>query len=133
MTYRWMLLCNTALGALGIGLAQLQRGRSRFYYWAMIGSGMLLLLPIFQYFFGRLALLSSNYNVYHDYQAVTLLATMYLIAWGRWLAYALLFLGVLDLKNDRSEASLAGATLPAHPTVASDADAEPDESGKPEA
>ncbi len=126
-----MLLCNSALGALGIGLAQLQRGRSRFYYWAMIGSGLLLLLPILQYFFGRLAMLGHSFYLYRDYQAVTLLPTMYLEAWGRWLAYALLVLGVLDLRNDRSEASLAGATLPAHPTTATDA--EPDEPGKPDA
>jgi hypothetical protein len=122
MTYRWMLLTSTAVGVLGVGLAQLQRGRSRFWYWSMQGSGLLLLLPILQYFFGRLALLSRNHYLYLDYQAITLMPTMYLEAWGRWLAYALLFLGVLDLKNDRSEASLAGARLPAHPTVATDAD-----------
>jgi hypothetical protein len=117
-----MLLCNTALGALGIGLAQLQRGRSRFYYWSMQGSGLLLLLPILQYLFGRLALLSRSYYLYLDYQAITLMPTMYLEAWGRWVAFALLLLGVLDLRNDRSEASLAGATLPAHPSVAGDAE-----------
>jgi hypothetical protein len=132
VTYKWVLLCNAAVGVLGVGLAELQRGRSRFYYWSMIGSSVLLLLPILQYVFSRFALMTHNYNLYSAYMSVTLLPTIQLIVWGRWLAYALLFLGVLDLKNDRSEASLAGATLPAHPTVASDADAGPDESGRPE-
>jgi len=130
VSYKWALLCNTAVGVLGIGLAQLQRGRSRFYYWAMQGSALVLLLPVLQFVFFEFTLWTHSYKLSSGYQAVTLLPTMTIEAWGRWIAYALLILGVLDLRNDRSEASLAGATLPAHPTVATDA--KPDKPGKPD-
>jgi hypothetical protein len=76
-----MLLTNTALGVLGIGLAQLQRGRSRFYYWSMIGSGVLLLLPILQYVFSRFALMTHNYKLHAGYQVVTLMPTIQLVVW----------------------------------------------------
>jgi hypothetical protein len=74
-------------------------------------------------------MLSHNSFVYRDYQAVT--APILLLAgWGRWLAYAVLFLGLLDLRNDRSDTPVVGATLPAHPSVSSDK--KPIEPGKPE-
>jgi len=100
-----MLLANAALGLLGIGLSYLQRQRNRMYFWLMFGSGVLLLEPLAQYFFSRLAML-CGYRVYIGYQAFTLEPTAYLSVWGRWVAYALLFGGMFDLVRRRREPAM---------------------------
>jgi GNAT superfamily N-acetyltransferase len=105
MFYKAMVLANAALGLLGIGLAYLQRRRNRVYFWLMLGSGILLVVPLTQYFFGRLAMLCGG-RVYVGYQAFTLEATAYLSVWGRWVAYALLFGGMLDLVRRKLEPAM---------------------------
>jgi GNAT superfamily N-acetyltransferase len=105
MFYRAMVLTNAVLGLLGIGLSYLQRRRNRVYFWLMFGSGILLVVPLVQYFFGQLAML-CGYKVYIGYQALTLEATAYLSVWGRWVAYALLFGGMLDLVRRKLEPAM---------------------------
>jgi len=100
-----MVVTNAALGLLGIGLSYLQRRRNRVYFWLMFGSGVLLVVPLAQYFFGQLALL-CGYRVYIGYQAFTLMPTAYLSVWGRWVAYALLFGGMFDLVRRRLEPAM---------------------------
>jgi len=115
------LLCNFILGIVGIVLAVPQFGRSRVWFWLMVGSGILLCVPMVHH---QLVLLLSRHHLFGGYRVLmnTYMPVAQFHAWTRWIAYALLLFGVLDLKNDRSEASLAGATLPAHPAVASDID-----------
>jgi GNAT superfamily N-acetyltransferase len=105
MFYKAMVLTNAVLGLVGIGLSYLQRRRNRVYSWLMFGSGVLLLVPLAQYFFGRLAMLCGG-RVYVGYQAFTLEATAYLGVWGRWVAFALLFGGMLDLVRRRLEPAM---------------------------
>jgi hypothetical protein len=105
MFYKAMVLTNAALGLLGIGLSYLQRRRNRVYSLLMFGSGVLLLVPLAQYFFWRLAML-CGYRVAIGYQAITLEATAYLGVWGRWVAFALLFGGMLDLVRRKLEPAM---------------------------
>ena len=123
MYFRSSLLTGAALGLLGIGLAFLQRRRSRLIFWLMVGSGVSLCVPLGHHL---LVQLLSNMNLFGGYGVLrfTYGPVVAFHAWTQWLAYALLFFGVLDLRMDRSEPALAGATLPAHPSVASDAEGE---------
>jgi hypothetical protein len=105
MFYKAIVLTNAALGLLGIGLAHLQRRHNRVYYWCMFGAGIVLLVPLAQYFFGRLALLCGS-GIYGGYQALTLEATAYVSVWGRWVAYVLLFGGMLNLVRRRLEPAM---------------------------
>ena len=123
MFFRSILLTSTALGLLGVGLAFLQLRRSRLIFWLMVGSGVSLCVPLGHHL---LVQLLSNLNLFGGYGVLrsTYGPVAAFHAWMQWPAYALLFFGVLDLRMDRSEPALAGATLSAHPSVASDADGE---------
>ena len=119
MFFRSILLTSTTLGLLGIGLAFLQFRRSRVWFWLMLGSGASLCVPMGHYL---LVLLLSRLGLFGGYQGLTntIMPVAQFHTWTRWIAYALLFFGVWDLRLDRSEPSLAGATLPAHPSTSLD-------------
>jgi len=103
--FKTTVLCNFFLGAFGIGLAFLQRRRRPVYFWLMLGSGMLLCVPLVQYFVGQLLGILRT-GLYRDYSDLTLLPTAYLIVWGRWVAYALLLKGVVDVVARRLEPAM---------------------------
>jgi hypothetical protein len=85
----------------------------------MVGSGAALCVPLAHYV---LLQLFSRLGLFGGYSVLkrTILPVAQFHAWTRWISYALLFFGVWDLRLDRSEPSLAGATLPAHPSTSLD-------------
>lgn len=121
-----LVLTNTLVGFLGIGLAFLWRGRSRFMFWVMVGSGVFLFVPLgFELLF-RAGLFGS----YLSY--IYVLLRVLLVFYGlRWAAYGLLVLGPLALTFSRSDdPSLTGATLPDRFDSEPDADASTEDSGE---
>lgn len=123
MFFRSILLTGTVLGLLGIVLAFLQFHRSRVWFWLMFIAGVSLCVPLGHHLLIQ-SLSSMNFFGGYDVLKFTYGPVAEFHEWTQWLACALLFFGVLDLRTDRSEPALAGATLPAHPSVASDADEE---------
>jgi hypothetical protein len=111
MFFRALALTKAVLGLLGIGLAVLQRRRSRLIFWLMVGSSIVLCLPLGHHFLVRLL---SRLGLFGGYQALksSYLPVAHLSSWTRWVAYALLFLGVLDLRFDKSEPALAHSPGP---------------------
>ena len=96
MFFKAIVLCNSILGLLGIGLAFLQFRRSRLWFWLMLCSGASLCVPLVHH---RLVLLLSRLHLFGGYGVLmnTYMPVAAFNAYTRWIACALLFGGMLDL------------------------------------
>lgn len=100
---------NAALGVLGIGFALLRRGRRGLVSRLMIGSGVVLLLPL-GLRFAAYPLVFLGEQRLHYSLSVTV---SHLFRWLTWPAYALLFFGFVFLTIARRRSVNDTTALPA--------------------